>query len=101
MYQRRARPGELCTCGNPAAIVTVTEGFGVWGDCREVHDELFGRCPFCEQDRGTHLHWRCDDYQLRRDVGVESSLVALLGGRARPRTSGGPALVGSVARQMA
>lgn len=62
--ERRAEPGELCTCGRQAIVVYLGSAFGPTGWCG-IHDggDQTGPCPFCGGPR--HTESRCPDYRLR------------------------------------
>jgi hypothetical protein len=61
--QRRAEPGERCTCGRQAVTVYITER-GAFGYCGlSDGGEKSGPCPFCLGER--HEFGRCPEYQLR------------------------------------
>ena len=64
-HQRRAQPGELCTCGRQAITVFVTEKWGETGYCGRTDGGRSGPCPFCGDDR--HEFGRCPEYRLRLD----------------------------------
>ena len=61
--ERRAEPGELCTCGRQAIVVYLGGVFGPTGDCgiRDGGDRT-GPCPFCGEPRH---QGRCPHYRLR------------------------------------
>lgn len=60
--ERRAEPGEVCTCGRPAVKVFIGGKFGDTGYCGLPDGGLPGPCPFCE---GPRHEQRCPQYQLR------------------------------------
>jgi hypothetical protein len=64
--ERRAEPGELCTCGRQAIVVYLGSVFGPTGDCgiRDGGDQT-GPCPFCGGPRHSELEGRCPHYRLR------------------------------------
>lgn len=61
--ERPARPGELCTCGRPAAVVFLTEQWKPTGWCGISDGGAKGPCIFC--DGPAHDGERCPRYQLR------------------------------------
>lgn len=68
--ERPAEPGELCTCGNPAAIVFVTSKGDV-GYCQRSGVTPVVPCPFCAA--ATVHDGRCPSYRLRLEpVGAAS-----------------------------
>jgi hypothetical protein len=63
--ERRAEPGERCTCGRQAVVVFHTDTFGETGWCgRADGGEQTGPCPFCG---GQRHQGRCPAYRLRPD----------------------------------
>lgn len=58
---RRAVPGERCTCGRPAVVVFVTERFGEVGYCGTEGARPLLPCLFCGSTAG-HGEDRCPDY---------------------------------------
>jgi hypothetical protein len=64
LTERRAEPGERCTCGRPAVTVYLTERYGEVGSCG-VADGGAGTvpCPFCGQH--TAHAGRCPSYRVR------------------------------------
>jgi hypothetical protein len=67
--ERRAEPGELCTCGRQAIVVYLGCAFRPTGDCgiRDGGDQT-GLCPFCGGPRHGELEGRCPRYRLRLDA---------------------------------
>ncbi len=67
--ERRAEPGERCTCGRQAIVVYLGSAFGPTGDCgiRDGGDQT-GPCPFCGGPRHAELEGRCPRYRLRLDA---------------------------------
>lgn len=69
--QRRAQPGELCTCGRQAVTVFSNEQFGDVGHCG-IEGAAFRPvlpCPWCGTTKAHTQAWgdpaRCPDYTLR------------------------------------
>jgi hypothetical protein len=68
--ERRAEPGELCTCGRQAIVVYLGGAFGPTGWCG-IGDggDRTGPCPFCGEPRHSELEGRCPQYRLRLEDG--------------------------------
>jgi hypothetical protein len=70
--ERRAEPGELCTCGRQAVIVYLGTAWGPTGVCL-IQDggSRQGPCPFCGDPRSVReAHdGLCPQYRLRPDAG--------------------------------
>jgi hypothetical protein len=68
LSERRAAPGELCTCGRQAIVVYLGSIFGPTGYCG-IPDggDRAGPCPFCGGPRHGEPESRCPDYRLRLD----------------------------------
>jgi hypothetical protein len=66
--ERRAEPGELCTCGRQAIVVYLGGAFGPTGHCG-IQDggDRTGPCPFCGGPRHSEMQGRCPQYRLRLD----------------------------------
>jgi hypothetical protein len=64
--ERRAEPGEVCTCGRPAVTVFVGTRLGETGYCGRPDGGEPGPCPFCG-DAGRHdgMPGRCPEYRVR------------------------------------
>jgi hypothetical protein len=63
--ERRAEPGERCTCGRPAIVVYTTDTFGETGYCGIADGGARdGPCPFCGGERHPD-GGRCPSYRLR------------------------------------
>jgi hypothetical protein len=63
--ERRAHPGEVCTCGRQAVSVFVHEDGREAGYCGLPDGgDRSGPCPFCTGPR--HEFGRCPDYHVRR-----------------------------------
>lgn len=70
--ERRAEPGELCTCGRPAITVYLSDEWGETGYCGVSDGGERGPCVFCGQEKATaHPYTRCPEYRLRLDREVE------------------------------
>jgi hypothetical protein len=67
--ERRAAPGELCTCGRPARLVYITERWGEVGWCGVSDGGRRGRCVFCGDPAGHPAEQRCASYALRPPMG--------------------------------
>lgn len=75
MSERRAEPGELCTCGRQAITVISTDRFGDVGHCG-IEGAAFRPvlpCSWCGSSEPHKESWgdpgRCPDYQLRTPQG--------------------------------
>jgi hypothetical protein len=65
--QRRAEPGELCTCGRPAVVVFLHGRHGPTGWCGTGDGgDQTGPCPFCG---GSRHEGRCPQYRLHPQQG--------------------------------
>lgn len=68
--ERRAEPGELCTCGRQATVVFLGGQYGPTGYCG-IGDggAQNGPCPFCGSEQKHRTSYgdpsRCPNYQLR------------------------------------
>lgn len=69
-HERRAERGELCTCGQLAVVVFVTERFGETGWCGANDGGAKGPCRFCGDGVG-HDGLRCPRYSVRADLPIE------------------------------
>ncbi|MDX3232973.1 hypothetical protein [Streptomyces sp. ME19-01-6] len=75
--ERRAAPGELCTCGRPAIVVYSNAEFGEAGYCgiegSQARPVL--PCPWCGSAEPHTAPWgdpgKCPDYQLRPSAGPQ------------------------------
>lgn len=77
--ERRAEPGELCTCGRQAVTVYASEQFGEVGFCG-IEGAAFRAvlpCPWCASGEPHKEPWgdpgKCPDYRLRPDEDAEKT----------------------------
>ena len=66
---RRAEPGEMCTCGQPAVKVYLTGRYGPVGHCgKPDSDARVVPCPWCGNATPHLTSWgaptRCPNYTL-------------------------------------
>jgi hypothetical protein len=59
---RRAEPGELCTCGRPAVVVYLSERWGAVGYCGLSGVRPLMPCPFCGSPEPHPA--KCPSYRL-------------------------------------
>lgn len=75
--RRPAKPGEVCTCGSPAAVVFNYEVRGERiGSCMSLDPHTrSGACPFCGIYGQHENEGICPQYKLRPDWGQRVALA--------------------------
>ncbi len=79
-------PGEICSCGRPAAVVYVSDDFGRVGDCGIPNAAALEPCadPACEiEERGRHDRRWCTPERRALHKATWSRRLAELRGSLR------------------
>jgi len=73
LTERRAEPGERCTCGRPAVVVFLGGPGDPCGYCGIADGgSRAAQCVFCGGPRHGELEGRCPAYRLRLDGAAAS-----------------------------